>query len=197
MAASPWKTAPGGVDAVLGSGLAPNPHLAPVSYRAPPFFAREDGPWGRSQKTCSALWTPHPICGKAAQRPKVTPQARQTDRPMGRASPRRDPSPLCSQGRPESAGLRPKAGLAAATVTNWRLAIGQHIVFHLRLQIPLRRSLSPLAQTSFHLEKREVCVGSRLPAGPPWPFAPGLGDCPPEAGGRVSGPLAPSRRERT
>lgn len=34
--------------------------------------------------------------------------------------------------------------------------MGQHILFHLRLQIPLRLSLSPLAGSYSHLEKHEV-----------------------------------------
>lgn len=34
--------------------------------------------------------------------------------------------------------------------------MGQHILFHLRLQIPLRLSLSPLAGSHSHLEKHEV-----------------------------------------
>lgn len=43
--------------------------------------------------------------------------------------------------------------------------MGQHILFHLRLQIPLGMSLSPLAGSHSHLEKREVNIElSLLPA---------------------------------
>lgn len=36
--------------------------------------------------------------------------------------------------------------------------MGQHILFHLRLQIPLCMSLSPLAGSRSHLEKHEVYI---------------------------------------
>lgn len=36
--------------------------------------------------------------------------------------------------------------------------MGQHILFHFRLQIPLCMSLSPLAGSHSHLEKREVYI---------------------------------------
>lgn len=36
--------------------------------------------------------------------------------------------------------------------------MGQHILFHLRLQIPLCMSLSPLAASHSHLEKHEVYI---------------------------------------
>lgn len=81
-----------------------------------------------------------------------------------------DPSPLSCQGSPESAGLWPEAELPAATGTDWRVVIGQRIVFHLRLQIPLRVSLLPLAGSHSHLEKQEVCV-EQLWACQPWPSA--------------------------
>lgn len=147
------------------------------------------------RETCSALRTPPPHLVRRPPRGwRLLPEA---DKQRGRAGPRWDPSPLSCQGRPESAGLRPEAGLAAATVTNWRVAIAQHRVFHLRLQIPLCLGLSPPARTRSHLEKQEVCAGSGLLAGQPWPLAQGFSDCSPEAADGVSGTSAPGLRERT
>lgn len=129
---------------------------------------------------CSALWTPTPpeSEGHSLSQPALT-------------QPSVGSQPLSCQGRPESAGLQPEEGLAAATGTNWRVATGQRIVFHLRLQIPFHVRLSPWPGCS-HLEKREVCVcvGSGLLAGWAWPSAQGSGGCGREARGRVSGTWA-------
>lgn len=165
-----------GVEPIIGTGLAPDPHLAPLTTGHLHAWLEKmvlRGP----RETCSALWTHTLCCWEATKKAELTPRAMQTDgwtEPAFRwdlSSPAPPTTTTRSQGRPESAGLQPEAGHAAATVTNWRVAVGQHIVFCLRLQTPLCLSLSPLAQTRRHLEKQEVCVGRRLLTGQPWPFA--------------------------
>lgn len=127
---------------------------------------------------------PHPILlwGPLEGRGYSRSQTDRQSRPSAGSQPPQQP------GGPESASLWPKAGLVAATGANWRVAIGQHIVFHLRLQIPLRVSLLPLAGSCSHLEKREVCVGSGLPTGQPWLLPRGSALLP-RSRDRVSGTL--------
>lgn len=158
------KTAPGGCGHHNWHWVGPKPPLSTCQCSVPPCLAGEGGPQGAPGDSLGSL-DPHPVLLGGHQEGRGDSPS-QTDRWTEQAL-AGIPAPLSSQGRPESAGLRPEAGLAAATVTNWRVAIGQHIVFHSRLHIPLRPRLSPLAQTRLHLEKQEVCAGSRLPAGQP------------------------------
>lgn len=60
--------------------------------------------------------------------------------------------------------------MAATAGTNWRFAIGQRILFHLRLKESLCVRRPPLARSHSHLEKREVCMADQR-----WPSAGVLG----------------------
>lgn len=175
-----------GVDTIIGAGLAPNPHLAPVSTGRRVVI---QGGWalGAPGSRRRALLSRPPPHFAGGSREGEGHSLRPTDLLTDRAGPRRDPRPLRCQGRPESAGLRPEAGLAAAAGTNWRVVIGQRIVFHLRLQIPLRVRLSPWLRPLTSGKARGVWGEA---AGRPWPSAWGFRGCSLEARGTVSGTWA-------
>lgn len=97
----PWRR--GGCGTIIGTGFAPNPHLAAVSAGHLQGWLRRMGFGG---KTCSSPQTPSPLRRGPPAGLRRLPKA---GRRGGAA------------GSPESAGLRPEAGLAAAAGANWRV----------------------------------------------------------------------------
>lgn len=148
-----------GVEPIIGTGLAPDPHLAPLTTGHLHAWLGKivlRGPW----ETCSALWTHTPCCWEATKKAELTPQVMQTDgwtEPPSVGSQLPRPTPTRIQGRPESAGLQPEAGRRSHSDKLEGCSRTAHSFLLVSSDSPLPESLAPGPDPPTSGKARGVC----------------------------------------